>query len=328
MPVSGLTRLRDLLWLDGPLLTEYVHPQGDHYLYCWSDCDDDTTRWMVLRVSESNLLRLAHGMLPLDMIVPGACQDDFVYFVDVKSGKKKILEVKLSKVSDIPAEYLPQKGVFLDESEFVEDGTYSVMIDEDWDPTELFRFPKDFEQAYSFMYAHARLQVQKLEHFPWKGGFSAMHFDKWVRKTIPSKSRLGLTKMSYASPGFITFAADDAIADMIARCVIDISERETAHIAYRKLSAFMTDNDLRKWERHDDRWPSINTKLTAFTDALTDAIGVNGEILQKSAGRPFEAAQVARWFYRRLGRMASLRTNGKLEFSTGPATTDIDAGEA
>lgn len=83
LPVVGLERVQDLIKHDGPLLTHYSHHRGDHYLYYWCDCDECVDRWMLLSVSETSILRLIDKVVPLDLVVPAACLDDFVYIVDV-----------------------------------------------------------------------------------------------------------------------------------------------------------------------------------------------------------------------------------------------------
>ncbi len=65
LPVSGLKHVRDLDYLNGPLLSQYAHPSGDAYLYYWCDCDNKVIRWMGLRVSEANILGLVNTFVPL-----------------------------------------------------------------------------------------------------------------------------------------------------------------------------------------------------------------------------------------------------------------------
>ncbi len=314
-PVLGLKRVRDLMWLDGPLLCEYVHPRGDRYLYCWSDCDEFYTRWMVLRVQQQSLLRLASGKVPLDHIIVRACQDDFVYFIDIKAGKKKEAVTYVSNVADVPLEYLPKKGVFLDEPEELGDGRYSVLLDGAWNPTELFAMPKNFEQAYSFLHAHAQLQVPRLENLPWRGGISSVHFDRWVRNTIPSTDRLGLDKVMLASPGFIEFTGSDETASMVARCVSYICESRGVANLYTTVTNYISKN-LKQYEVPDaEKLQLMGPQLEAYTRLFAQAIGViDPDRLLGSVKSSYEAVQILRWFYRRLKPMVDLQLSGKLQF--------------
>jgi hypothetical protein len=305
------------MWLDGPLLSEYVHPHGDRFLYCWSDCNAKATRWMVMRVAEQTILRLANGMLPLDFVITRACQDDFVYFIDVLAGTRKDTEIWLSRVEDVPPEYLPQKGVFLDEAEPAGDGTYTVLLDESWNPTDLFVLPKSFEQAYSFLHAHLQLQVPTLEKLPWRGGFSSMHFDTWVRRTIPSQDRLGVDKVMVASPGFIRFKADDETAGHVAQCVLNVSERPAARATYDAVTDFIKKNIPQTDTLTQIDWPTIDPRLIEYTNQLARDIGaINPGRLLASVRTPFEAVQILRWFYRRLHPMVGFHRAQKLTFTT------------
>src|SRR5258707_791299 len=110
LPISGLRRVRDLIYYDGPLLSHFEHANGDDYLYYWCDCDESTNRWMVLRVDESSILRLINRFVPLDYVIPGGCRDDFVYFVDIGSDSA-IVAASLLNVARVPEDYVPDKGV-------------------------------------------------------------------------------------------------------------------------------------------------------------------------------------------------------------------------
>ena len=112
LPITGLKHVRDLLYHEGPLLSQYAHPNGDTYLHYWCDCDEMQNRWMVLRVNEAMVLRLVNHFLPLDQVVPQACRDDFVYFVDTDGRETR--SVKMVAMADIPPDYLPQPGAYLE----------------------------------------------------------------------------------------------------------------------------------------------------------------------------------------------------------------------
>lgn len=112
LPISGLRKVRDLDAFDGPLLSHFRHPSGDDYLYYWCDCDEAANRWMVLRVTESNILRLANRVVPLDYVIPAGARDDFVYFVD-EDGSGRPAQVFLVLKKDLPREYTPESGARL-----------------------------------------------------------------------------------------------------------------------------------------------------------------------------------------------------------------------
>lgn len=105
LPVSDLEWVSDLEYFDGPLLSHFVHPRGDHFLRYWVDCNATVTRWMIARVNENHVIRLANRLESLDKVLPSQCQDDFVYFVD--TNKKGEQAVVLIQLQSIPGEYVP-----------------------------------------------------------------------------------------------------------------------------------------------------------------------------------------------------------------------------
>jgi hypothetical protein len=112
LPVSGLKRVRDLVYFDGPLLTQFEHPNGDDYLYYWCDCDSSANRWMVLRVSEANILRLIGRFVPLDFVITKGCMDDFVYLTDIALDGTPV-STMLVRIEQIPLGYQPEDGAYL-----------------------------------------------------------------------------------------------------------------------------------------------------------------------------------------------------------------------
>lgn len=111
-PVQDLSLVRHLDYYDGPLLSEFRRKNGERYLYYWCDCDKQVNRWMVLRIAEASILRLANRFVPLDFVIPEKCLDDFVYFVDISS-TGKIVKTRLTDVDEIPDEYKPSSGSYI-----------------------------------------------------------------------------------------------------------------------------------------------------------------------------------------------------------------------
>lgn len=112
-PVANPRRLRDLIYFDGPLLTEFVCPRGGHYLYYWVDTDGQVNRWMVLRMAEITIARLINHDLKMEDVIPELCEDDFVYFVEL-DGTGNPSRVILSDIDNIPPEYTPDVGAEID----------------------------------------------------------------------------------------------------------------------------------------------------------------------------------------------------------------------
>jgi hypothetical protein len=316
LPVDGLELVRHLEYFDGPLLSQFRHRrQGDNYLYYWCDCDEKANRWMVLRVSETNIIRLVNRFVPLDFVVPKACQDDFVYFVDRDDDGAGA--VRLVALDSIPEEYIPDQGAYL-EATAQDFSTFPVLIEQSLSIKELSDFPRDFQMVYAFVYSLFAKRPERLESHPWRGGFSSMHFSNWLLTRIPGEHRPYVSTMQYASPGFIRFShLDSAVARRVGAMITKVEESGLdLKEAVRKLMDYIRDNKLNAIEQSGDaRWEDYNPDLTSLTLALLTAIQIPepGEIMQ-SARRPFEAAKVALSFARRLVRLARWGQEGLVKF--------------
>ena len=112
-PVLGLHKVRDLLFLDGPLLSHYASDDGEQYLYHWCETDGISHRWMLLRADGALIDRMRYRFVSMDSVIPKGCRDDFVHIVDL--GANGIEAVRVVPLTGIPKSYLPEPGVLLHE---------------------------------------------------------------------------------------------------------------------------------------------------------------------------------------------------------------------
>ncbi len=105
LPVSGLTKVRDLVYFDGPLLSEFKSSSGDTYLYHWCDVDGGFNKWMIFRVSRKDLVKYLHRRISLSRLI-SLSQDGFVYLVDIGPDKNE-KNIFLVPMASIPDDYLP-----------------------------------------------------------------------------------------------------------------------------------------------------------------------------------------------------------------------------
>jgi hypothetical protein len=320
LPISGLHKVRDLDAFDGPLLSHFRHHSGDDYLYYWCDCDDSTNRWMVLRVTESNILRLVNRVVPLDFVIPSGAKDDFVYFIDQDS-HGRAARVFLVLKENVPPEYTPQGGSRLPTRNVGEDGSYSILVEGSLSLDELFELPTKYSQAYSLQYTLAALKPDRFEGFPWRGGFSSMHFYRDIAKKLPAEAKPALDAVQIASPGFIRFIMDRRTAKMVTEAVGRFLDAKSAsNLAYDRLRLYIRDeklNDLREKNRdfRSADWTRHDAKLVELTRSLIEAIQiVGGEILLNAARAPFEAAKITMSYAHRLKELAHFAAAGKIIF--------------
>ncbi len=62
MDIRDVTKLFDLEYYDGPLLSLFADVNGDFYLYKWYDMAPNAHQWLVWRVQYETLLRYLNGM--------------------------------------------------------------------------------------------------------------------------------------------------------------------------------------------------------------------------------------------------------------------------
>ena len=114
---SGFKKMADLITFDGPLLSHYVSPKGDDYLFYWVDSDDIDNRWLVLRVSLANLQKYIGRNLTLRELIENP-NDGYLYVVDVNNDIH-YHDVKLVQPSALPEEYLPEADSYYDSFEAI-----------------------------------------------------------------------------------------------------------------------------------------------------------------------------------------------------------------
>ncbi len=111
-----LQREGDLLYHEGALLSHFINEEDEfeHYFYKWSDCDDTVNRWMIFRVSISNLYSFFKSKTSLFTLIN---KNPFVYFIDLDSNihQKNLV---LCSIDKIPTDYLPSENSFFQEDQY------------------------------------------------------------------------------------------------------------------------------------------------------------------------------------------------------------------
>lgn len=316
LPVSDLRHVRDLIYYDGPLLSHFCSHTGDDYLFYWVDCDEKANRWMVCRVGEAMILRLLNRFVPLNLVLPAGSRDDFVYFVDYGEDDATVA-AHLVMQNAIPDDYLPRTGVYLEtEPSTRSANSYSLLVEGGWSVKALGDFPHTFAKVYSLLYGLNVLRIPSFEGFPWRGGFSAVHFFNWVAHQIPAESKPVVSAMQYSSPGFMRFSLHGATADQVSHCVNDYKTKNTSiSAAFSDLATFIRENKLNDDHVTDEQWQKVNPTLSDKAINLISALGVvDAASFERACPRPFEAAKIAMSFYRYIRKLNDFEKNGLVRF--------------
>ena len=312
LPIPSLKWVEDLEYCDGPLVSHFTNGRGGDFLRYWVDVEDNITRWMIVRVSENDIIRLANRVESLDMVLPVKCQDDFVYFVDSNNSGDQV--VRLVYLGKIPDAYTPDKESFLRPPELVNERSFPVFIDADLEKGDLGSIPRAFTQAYEVLYILSTEQAEKFISHPWRDGFSSMHFYNELISHMPEDARVRLTKVQYASPGFIRFSLHRPTAEFVSTCVLRAGDPDSAvSRAFTAIGSYIDEHGLNRLKREDAAWSKHNPKLLSGARQLLDALDLqNASALIRAAPRPFEAAKIARSIVRRLRTLASYQKQGTI----------------
>lgn len=113
-PDLRLRRVRDLEWYEGPLLTEYAGARGC-YLRSWVDRENSIDRWLLWRVSPSDLERYTAKEISLRHLILSA--PDGVVMVEDSHVHDTAQPSAFFSIAcrSIPPEYLPDEDAFIDD---------------------------------------------------------------------------------------------------------------------------------------------------------------------------------------------------------------------
>lgn len=96
----------DLIYGDGPLLSDYVNDRGEHYLFYWVDSDIKYNRWLVFRIDVTTIQDYLNKQISFYNVINSA-NDGFVISVDIDNDLI-YHNSKLMLLNDIPSDYLPE----------------------------------------------------------------------------------------------------------------------------------------------------------------------------------------------------------------------------
>lgn len=103
-------KVSDLIYFDGPLLSHFISPNGENYLFYWCDVDDLFNRWIILRTDLLTIQKYIDKKISLKEVLSQPT-DGFVYVADIDENIcYKSIQILLA--DEIPAEYIPQENSF------------------------------------------------------------------------------------------------------------------------------------------------------------------------------------------------------------------------
>lgn len=322
LPISPLANVkwaRDIVYFEGPLLTEFRNQAGEPLLFSWCDNDETLNRWLAFRVRERDLISLTKREKDLRSLVSDPV-DGFVYVVDINDNLQHTL-CAVANTTQLPEDYMPREGSFLPPIVPRRGrSSYAALIDGVWDTPELSEFPVKFQQTYLALYVYGPGQNsdsrQVTHNFPWKGGFSAVHFYDGLRAQVPQDARPKLTGFVYSSPGYVRWDLDQSgVASLVAAIDRFGSDRET--IIGVANSAYST---IRKNKLNDKDLVTITKETNEllhplFFDLVMALGSVDGDcIVSRHGDNNFVCLKIVLSIYKRIRFLSELRERAKVTY--------------
>lgn len=112
LSINDLTKVSDLIYFDGPLLSHYVHKSGENYLSYWVDCDDKFQRWLVFKVGITSLQQYVDKRLSLFNVI-SQLDDGFVYLIDIDECGNAT-QPTIIFLDQLPDDYFPYEDSYYD----------------------------------------------------------------------------------------------------------------------------------------------------------------------------------------------------------------------
>lgn len=200
------------------------------------------------------------------------------------------------------------------------EGTYSIQIDGEWELSDLYIFPRTFEQTYYLFYPllpiHDEWDSERIDHayssFPWQGGYSAVNF-------TPRGQRPELISFNYASPGAMELALILGVAIAVGRIVKSVaSSINEVNTTYSNIIKGMQE---RKIMRIEGRRKTLNLRkeeaefVEKSLSAMARILGFrNISDINERTGNPYVSLKILLSLYRRVRTLAEYERKGKADF--------------
>ncbi|HEY5750947.1 MAG TPA: DUF6575 domain-containing protein [Chryseolinea sp.] len=109
-------KVEDLLVYDGPVLSHFVNPAGDHFLYYWVDETEQYYQWLIFKIEISLLNNYLTGALSLREIMLHETIP-FYHTADTRKSSGELVEnvwenVRLINKGALSADDLPGDGSY------------------------------------------------------------------------------------------------------------------------------------------------------------------------------------------------------------------------
>lgn len=201
---------------------------------------------------------------------------------------------------------------------------YRVLLDSEWQLSDLYTFPHAFSQTYAFVYCldseldprdRDRINTALIE-YPWRGGYSYVNIYTVLQNQVPRKERPKIYSIQKSSPGWLDLVLNVDVAIQVAKSVgVLLGTAAAAAKTYSSIQKTLSDLNV-----HRQKNDLQNVKLTqaqiktmmSMSNDIAKYIGFkNVAELHKHTGNPEVSLKLLLAHYRRLEIMAEFVKKGK-----------------
>ncbi len=105
--------------------------------------------------------------------------------------------------------------------------SYRLLLNGNWELSDLYEFPHAFDQCYAFVYClDSELDIYDRERvdgafagYPWRGGYSYVNIYSVLQHQIPWRHRPRVKSIHKASPGWLDLFLNADVAIQVAKSV-------------------------------------------------------------------------------------------------------------
>ncbi|WEA18924.1 hypothetical protein [Pseudomonas juntendi] len=209
-----------------------------------------------------------------------------------------------------------------------------LLLDKEWKLEDLAVVSKNYNQLYAFAYSlqtnlsafRQQQVVAAYANLPWRGGFSTVNFFTHVFRRIPPENQPRVTRITYASPGFIELAALATVCYTVSRIVTAVAHSiRTAYDTYSHIRKGMQERKLSQLQanlKEAELLMQTHDFCEKSCAQLVRTMGISFEedaaLEQRTKGNKLMKLKLMMSVFRRVAPLAEKQSKGMLKVDIPP----------
>ena len=120
---KSLTKVEDIYYYDGPLLSLFISNENENYIYYWVDVDDTYNRWLIFKIDSKDLELCYKQEKDIKTLIVNPI--DFIYCADIDNDLE-YNNVGIIYSQNLPELYLPEEDCFFENDKKFRNITYTI----------------------------------------------------------------------------------------------------------------------------------------------------------------------------------------------------------